>query len=187
MLRTRVGYCGGKTEHPTYRSIGDHTEAIAIDYDPSLLSYRDLIRRFWDNHYCASNVGGSQYKKAVFWKDNPQRSVAEETRAEAAAKAGLGVESVRTEIVPASEFTYAEEYHQKYALTPHRELRSFLSEAYPSTKAFADSTVATRLNAWLGSGFNRNKDTLAREIDRYGLPEKWTRYVLAKVGVEDRV
>ena len=67
MLRTRVGYSGGTTKSPTYRAMGDHTEAIAIDFDPTVISYQELLRRFWDSHYCASNVSSRQYMNVVFY------------------------------------------------------------------------------------------------------------------------
>ena len=180
MLRTRVGYCGGTKESPTYRSMGDHTEAIAIDFDPTVISYEDLLKRFWDDHYCASNVGMRQYMNAVFYHDDEQKALAEKHRALAAQKLGITVDSVQTALLPVGRFTYAEAYHQKYALTPHRELRAFLSETYPDGKSLADSTVATRLNAYLGSGFERDRETLEKEIASYGLPDKLRTYVLQK-------
>lgn len=181
MLRTRVGYCGGTKADPTYRSLGDHTEAISIDFNPDVISYEDLLQRFWDGHYCASNISMRQYMNAVFYHDDEQKKIAEQTRDRAAAKAGISPETVQTGILPLGTFTYAEAYHQKYSLTSHRELRSFLSETYPSGKELADSAVATRLNGWLGSGFERDRKVLENEIESYGLPEKLRDYVLARV------
>ena len=134
MLRTRVGYCGGEVAHPTYRSIGDHTEAISIDFDPANLRYEDLLTRFWDNHYCSSNVGRRQYMNALFYQNDEQQELAEATRVTAAEKSGIPVESVQTAILPAGIFTYAEGYHQKYALTSHHELRAFLSDTIPAQR-----------------------------------------------------
>jgi peptide-methionine (S)-S-oxide reductase len=181
VLRTRVGYCGGTTERPTYRSIGDHTEAVAIDFDPEVTSYRALLGHFWASHHCGRGIGSTQYRNAIFVHDAKQRQLAEETRAEAAAARGIAVGEVRTAIVPAGEFTYAEAYHQKYYLTSHRELRRFLAGVYPSGKALADSTVATRLNAYLGSGIGRDRERLEAEIGGYGLPEELAAKVLAMV------
>jgi len=181
VLRTRVGYCGGTKENPTYRSLGDHTEAIAIDFDPEVVSYEDLLQRFWDGHYCASDIGMRQYRNALFYHNEEQKRLAEKTRSLAAAKAGIPVEAVKTAILPAGTFTYAEAYHQKFSLTSHRELRAFLGESYPTGKQLADSTVATRLNAWLGSGFDRDRKVLEEEIESYGLPEKLRNNVLSKV------
>ncbi len=186
MLRTRVGYCGGTKEKPTYLSMGDHTEAVAIDFDPSVTSYGDLLERFWDGHYCGSNVSSRQYMYAVFYQNDEQRRLAEESRAKAAARQGIAVEDVKTAILPAGRFTYAENYHQKYYLTRHGEVRDFLRRIYPTSKALADSTVATRLNAYLGSGFDKDPARLAAEIESYGLPDKVTRYVLRTAGPAKR-
>lgn len=177
MLRTRVGYAGGSKEKPTYHAMGDHTEAIAIDFDPTVISYEELLTRFWDNHYCASNVRSAQYRHAVFYHNDEQRKLAEATRETAAAKAGITLEQVGTAIVPATPFTYAETYHQKYALTRHHDLRDFLEETYPTGKALADSAVATRLNAYLGSGFDKAAEAFGAELASYGLPESLSDYV----------
>ncbi len=119
---------------------------------------------------------------ALFYHNEEQKALAEKTRGAAAAKAGIPEEAVQTAILPAGTFTYAEAYHQKYSLTRHRELRTFLTQTYPTAKELADSTVATRLNAWLGSGFDRDPDALANEIGNYGLPDKLRDYVLSKAG-----
>ncbi|NIP94986.1 MAG: peptide-methionine (S)-S-oxide reductase, partial [Akkermansiaceae bacterium] len=116
------------------------------------------------------------------YHNEEQKALAEKTRGAAAAKAGIPEEAVQTAILPAGTFTYAEAYHQKYSLTRHRELRTFLTQTYPTAKELADSTVATRLNAWLGSGFDRDPDALANEIGNYGLPDKLRDYVLSKAG-----
>lgn len=178
-MRTRVGYAGGDKENPTYRSLGDHTEAIAIDYDPKVISYEDLLRHFFDGHNCAVSFGGRQYMNAVFYHDATQKKLAEQARNEAAKRRGIRASEVKTGIFPATAFTYAEEYHQKYALTRHPQVRAFLLEHYPGPKALADSTVATKLNAWLGSGLNHDRSTLAQEIESFGLPENLQKYVLS--------
>jgi len=180
VLRTRVGYCGGTKQGPTYRALGDHTEAISIDFDPTAIRYEDLLQQFWDGHYCARNIGKRQYMNAVFHHDDHQKHLAESTRDQAAGKAGISPHSVETGILPVGTFTYAEAYHQKYALPSHHEVRAFLSDTYPKGKELADSTVATRLNAWLGSGLACDPMVLEREIESSGLPESLCAYVLAK-------
>ena len=74
-------------------------------------------------------------------------------------------------MLPIQNFTYAEGYHQKYYLTRYSDIRDFLTKTYPGEKALADSTVATRLNAYLGSGMQRNWQTFLAELSSYGLPE----------------
>lgn len=165
MLRTRVGYCGGKKQNPTYYSLGDHTEAFSIDYDPTVLSYDDLLSYFWGGHRCDRNNSSRQYMNAVFYRDDEQRQLADQSRD---AQDG----AVATEILPIREFTYAEGYHHKYYLTRYTEIRDFLEQTYPAAKALADSAVATRLNAYLGSGMLRDWQRFVSELPEFGLPEE---------------
>ena len=163
MLRTRVGYCGGSKEKPSYYSLGDHTEAFSIDYDPALLSYEDLLGYFWNGHRCDRNNSSRQYMNAVFYRDEEQRALAEATR-------DTQGKNVATEILPVGKFTYAEGYHHKYYLTRYDEIRSFLEQTYPDAKSLADSAVAMRLNAYLGSGMMRDWKRFLEELPQYGLP-----------------
>ncbi len=172
MLRTRVGYCGGDKEKPTYYSLSDHTEAITIDYDPKVLSYDDLLGLFWKGHRCDQVNRSRQYMNAVFYRDDAQKKIAEASLAKEATRRGIDPAAVQTEIVPMKTFTYAEGYHQKYYLTRHSGVRAFLNETYPDAKSLADSTVATRLNAYLGSGMNRDWKVFLAELPKYGLPDR---------------
>jgi peptide-methionine (S)-S-oxide reductase len=117
---------------------------------------------------------------AVFYHNEGQRVVAEKQRARQAAKQGVPLEEVQTSVIPVKTFTYAEDYHQKYLLTRHSKLRTFLEQTYPSARELADSSVATRLNAFLGWGLERDIRVLEREIDSYGLPADLAKDVLAK-------
>ncbi len=128
MLRTRVGYTGGTKKNPTYYKLGDHTEAIAIDFDPEVISYEELLERFWSGHYCGSNIGSRQYMNVVFYNNAEQKRAIEKTKTAAAAEAGIAPEEVKTAVLPASSFTYAEGYHQKYALRRGSALREFLTK-----------------------------------------------------------
>jgi peptide-methionine (S)-S-oxide reductase len=181
VLRTRVGYAGGATQKPTYYGMGDHTEAIAIDFDPKVISYEKLLEYFWSGHRCGSNFGGSQYRNVVFYHGDGQKKLAEKWRGIAAKKQGIAEGQVKTGLFPATPFTYAEDYHQKHVLSRHPEVRAFLEKTYPGAKELADSMVATRLNAWLGAGYVTDREVLEKEIESYGLPEKLERYVLASV------
>jgi peptide methionine sulfoxide reductase MsrA len=164
VLRTRVGYCGGKKESPSYYELGDHTEAVSIDYDPAELSFAGLLEHFWNGHRCDRNNSSRQYMNAVFYRDDAQQELAQESR-EAQGQ------NVATEILPVGQFTYAEGYHHKYYLTRYPEIREFLEATYPSAKALADSTVAMRLNAYLGSGMMRDWKQFLNELPEFGLPE----------------
>jgi peptide-methionine (S)-S-oxide reductase len=121
---TAVGYAGGFTPNPTYEEVctgrTGHAEVVLVVYDPAVLSYRNLLKVFWEAHdptqgYRQGNDIGTQYRSAVYVFDDDQRKAAEETRAmfqERLRKAGFG--EITTEIAPAGEFYYAEDYHQQY-------------------------------------------------------------------------
>ncbi|MGI9243401.1 MAG: peptide-methionine (S)-S-oxide reductase, partial [Verrucomicrobiales bacterium] len=163
-MRTRVGYCGGSKKNPSYYSLGDHTEALSVDFDPGVLSYGDLLEIFWDSHNSDRNHSSRQYINAAFYRDPSQRELAEKSRD------AIG-SSVATEIIPVGEFTYAEGYHHKYYLTRYTQIREFLEATYPEAKSLADSTVAMRLNAFLGSGIRRDWNRFLAELADYGLPQ----------------
>lgn len=161
--------------------MGDHTESVSIDFDPKIVRYEDLLVRFWDSHNPARNHPGRQYRNVIFYRDSAQKAAAEASRGLAADQLGIACEEVKTHIVEATLFTYAEKYHQNYALTRTPEIRSVLEEAYPLLKDFADSAVATRLNAWLGSGWEIDRDQVEKEIESFGLSDSLKRLVLRSV------
>ena len=150
--------------------MGDHTEAISIDYDPSVISYSELLNYFWRGHRCELNNSSVQYQNAIFYRNEKQKELAENSRDQWAKRQGVTVAQVQTKIKPVKEFTYAEKYHQKYSLSG--DIRDALEEIHPDAKSLADSTVATRLNAYLGSGMKKNSKQFLEELSEYGLPEE---------------
>lgn len=119
-LSTRVGYCGGHTPCPTYRQVctGEtgHAEAIEITFDPSQTSYTDLLDVFWQCHNPTTKDRqgpdvGSQYRSSIFYHDDQQKHDA--ARSLQAQQKRLA-QPIVTEIIPATEFHPAEEYHQQY-------------------------------------------------------------------------
>lgn len=120
VTRTTVGYTGGQTEHPTYgqvcRGRTGHAEAVEVEYDPSVVSYPELLETFWANHNPTTRNRqgwdiGSQYRSAIFFGDEVQH--AEAVRSRDAQQEGRRRKIV-TAIVPAQRFWPAEEYHQQY-------------------------------------------------------------------------
>lgn len=164
MVRTRVGYAGGEKENPTYRSLGDHTETLQVDYDPEVISYDDLLAVFWKNHDPTRAAWSRQYMSAVFYHDEGQKRSATESMARLAEQTGR---KIHTEIAPAGTFYRAEDYHQKYLLRQDGTLMRDFSRIYPSQRDFTDSTAAARINGYLGG--HRSRIKLEREIDRLGL------------------
>ena len=112
MTGTAVGYSGGKLPTPTYRSIKDHTECLLIRFDPAVVSYSDLVDRFWRSHSPFSGSPRGQYRSLLAYLTPEQQVVAEASLARVAA-AGNG-RAVTTAVEPATDFYRAEEYHQNY-------------------------------------------------------------------------
>ena len=124
VLSTQVGYAAGLTPHPTYREVCSgmtgHNEVVRVVFDPAKVSYETLLRVFWENHdptqgMRQGNDVGTQYRSGIYVFDEAQKKAAEQSRdayQKALSSAGLG--PITTEILPAPEFYYAEDYHQQY-------------------------------------------------------------------------
>jgi peptide-methionine (S)-S-oxide reductase len=121
---TAVGYAGGLTANPTYEEVCSgrtgHTEAVLVVFDPTKISYEELLKTFWESHdptqgMRQGNDAGTQYRSAIYVFSDAQREAAERTRAtyESALRAN-GHRPITTEIAAAPPFFYAEEYHQQY-------------------------------------------------------------------------
>jgi peptide-methionine (S)-S-oxide reductase len=121
---TAVGYAGGFTPNPTYEEVCSgrtgHAEAVLAVFDPKRISYAQLLKTFWENHdptqgMRQGNDVGTQYRSAIYTLSDAQAKAAAESRAafgKALAAKGLG--AITTEIAPAPEFFFAEDYHQQY-------------------------------------------------------------------------
>jgi peptide-methionine (S)-S-oxide reductase len=120
VVSTEVGYTGGRTKSPTYEEVSSgatgHAEAIRVVYDPSKVTYEALLQVFWhnidpvavDRQFCD---GGTQYRSAIFFHDADQKRLAEASRKALEPRFPAGI---ATQVVPAGDFTPAEEYHQSY-------------------------------------------------------------------------
>lgn len=166
MIRTRVGYAGGSKADPTYYSLGGHSETIQIDYDPSRISYAELLDVFWSSHSPTTRPYSQQYASIIFTHDEEQERLATETRDREAARTGR---ILYTQIVPYTTFTLAEDYHQKYRLRGVPELMAEFEAIYPDPAAFVDSTAAARVNGYV-AGYG-DREQLEAEIDQLGLSE----------------
>jgi peptide-methionine (S)-S-oxide reductase len=122
VIATRAGYIGGNTEKPTYKDVcaddTGHAEAVEIEYDPTKISYDQLLNVFWDNHdpTTLNRQGpdsGSQYRSAIFFHSPEQETLAKASR-DSLDNSGRFRNKIVTEIVPAPTFYEAEEYHQQY-------------------------------------------------------------------------
>jgi peptide-methionine (S)-S-oxide reductase len=124
VVSTAVGYEGGYTPNPTYEEVCSgrtgHSEAVRVVYDPSRVTYRDLLKTFWEAHdptqgMRQGNDVGTQYRSMIFVRGDEKRREAEASRdayQQALGRARYG--AITTEVVPAGEFYFAEDYHQQY-------------------------------------------------------------------------
>ena len=116
------GYAGGTVEEPTYRAVCSgktgHAEAVQVEYDPSQVSYEQLLYLFWQIHYTTTlnrqvPDNGTQYRSVIFYSDDNERAAAEKSKQRLDAS-GKFRRPIVTQIVPATNFYRAEEYHQRY-------------------------------------------------------------------------
>ncbi|ANU27247.1 peptide-methionine (S)-S-oxide reductase MsrA [Planococcus versutus] len=170
VVRTCVGFTGGTTPTPTYRKMGDHTETVQISFDPRVISYEAILREFWQNHYPnRDNYKGRQYISLVHYHTEQQRKTIENIQKEMEMQLR---EPIETEIAPVSEFTLAEERHQKYYLKRYPKALEQLAELYPNNALLKDSTFAARLNGFV-KGFG-TKGSVREDIAQWsiGVAEK---------------
>lgn len=118
----KVGYTGGKFENPSYENVCSdktgHAEAIQIEFDPSIVSYEELLNVFWNNHdpTALNRQGpdiGTQYRSAIFFHNSEQENISKTSKEKLQNSHKLNKDIV-TQIVPATTFYVAEEYHQRY-------------------------------------------------------------------------
>lgn len=124
VVSTSVGYEGGFTPNPTYEEVCSgrtgHAESVRVVFDPAKVTYPELLKIFWESHdptqgMRQGNDVGSQYRSAIFYRSPEQQAQAEESRASYQKRlAEAGYSEITTEIVPAGEFYFAEDYHQQY-------------------------------------------------------------------------
>lgn len=123
VLSVTVGYIGGHTRNPTYEQVSSggtgHAESVKVEYDPAKVDYATLLQAYWHNidpltrdaEFCDH---GTQYRSAIFYQGDEQKRQAEQSK-EALDASGRFKTPIVTQIVPASEFYPAEEYHQHYS------------------------------------------------------------------------
>src|SRR5260370_1341990 len=124
IFTTAVGYAGGHTKNPTYEEVCSgrtgHTEAVLVVFDPNKISYDQLLKTFWESHNPTQgmrqgNDVGTQYRSAIYTFGDAQRHAADASRAAShKALAAKGLPAITTEIAPAGELYFAEDYHQQY-------------------------------------------------------------------------
>lgn len=169
MYRTRVGYSGGTKENPSYYNLGDHTETLEVDFDPKVISYRELSKIYWESHNPCYKVGMRQYMSIVFYHNEEQRIISEEFKESFEKRFGR----VYTELQAYSKFYLAEAYHQKYYMQLQKRFMEEFSDIYPNMKEFINSTAAARINGYV-KGYGSHSQ-LEKEINTLGLSEEGKR------------
>jgi len=121
---TAVGYAAGQTQNPTYRQVcsgtTNHAEVVLVVFDPKQIRFEDLLKVFWENHdptqgMRQGNDVGTQYRSGIYYANDAQRQAAEASRDMFQKRlSAAGYKKITTEIIPAPEFWYAEDYHQQY-------------------------------------------------------------------------
>ena len=124
VLETAVGYAGGHTENPTYEDVGyrhtNHAEVVHVKYDPSEITYEEILNIFWKNHnptLLRQYVGDvkSQYRSMIFHFNDDQKNLAKKSKDDLMNSWDMPRE-IYTEILPSEKFWRAEEHHQKYIM-----------------------------------------------------------------------
>jgi peptide-methionine (S)-S-oxide reductase len=160
-----VGYAGGTAPDPTYYNIGDYSETVQVDYDPTVISYEQFLQAFWNSHDASADPYSSQYLSIIFYHNEAQHTAALKSKAQEEARTNR---EIKTSIVPYTKFYIAEDYHQKYYLQSS-VLFSEISAIYPGMNDMVNSTAAARLNGYLG-GYG-DAATAKAQIDHLGLSE----------------
>ena len=162
VVRTRVGYAGGTKSEPTYHDLGDHTEAVQVDYDSEKRSFADLLELVFRSHDPHRQTPTVQYQNVVFVSSTDQR----DALSNYCSANDLSGEAIETRIEPLSEFHPAEAYHQKHSLRGRQSLLNAFEQAGYVDADIRESPAAAKCNAYaagrelpdgheLGGGSNR--------------------------------
>jgi len=142
VIRTRVGYCGGEHDSPTYSNLHDHSESIQLEFDPDVVSYQELVEVFFDNHMWATNSARRQYRNIAFYHNEEQKVAILDKINQLEASESV---PVMTEVKAVAAFYYAEDYHQKWELRKRGDLAD-LFRGWNNVDLI-NSYAATKLNA----------------------------------------
>ncbi len=160
-----MGYCGGTKAHPTYHSLGDHSESIQIDFDPKIIGYAQLVQEALAQGNFGGQAFSRQYRSAIFYHSPEQKEVAK--------KAGC------QSLEPVGTFTRAEDYHQKYYLQQSKLVKDFYA-MFPGDLAFTDATATMRANAIVAGHLSRPQ--IESLLPQMGVSEATAKGLLLSAG-----
>lgn len=149
---------------------------MQIDFDPTVISYEDLLEVFWEAHNPIYGGAYGQYRSMILYNNDDQRKMAEASKDELEEKRGA---VFSTTVKQLKNFATAEFYHQKFYLQADSELMRLILSRYPNRTSIVDSTAAARLNGYI-AGYG-TAESLMGEIEDYGLTEEGINYLLGKV------
>ncbi|KAL6010318.1 Peptide methionine sulfoxide reductase A5 [Asimina triloba] len=175
VIRTTVGYAGGTKANPEYRSLGDHAEAVQIEYDPKVIQFKQLLEVFWSSHDSRQVFGqgpdvGNQYRSIIFTNgiEEARLGYARKEREQTRAKSTV----VTTEIQPMGTFYPAESDHQKFELRRRPFLLQLIGNM--ADEELIRSTLAAKLNSYAAElcppRTQKQIETKISEILRNGWP-----------------
>jgi len=145
VVRTRVGYAGGTKRDPTYHALGDHTEAVQVEFDPDETAYADLLDVAFQTHSPRHQPRKTQYQHILFTGTAAQREALDDYLA----AEGLTAD-IETRIEPLGEFYVAEDYHQKHSLRAAPDLLDAFETAGYGDRELRESPAAATLNGLAG-------------------------------------
>ena len=178
VVRTRVGYAGGTTENPTYKVIGDHTETIEIDYDPEVISYRELVEIFFDSHNPYAQFYSRQYASLILYNNSEQQQIAEAVKEELEDESGR---EIKTEIIELNRFYLAEDYHQKFRLQQQVAFcEHYLDQM--TMEEFINSPAVTKVSGYITG--NGERDNIIQNIGELGLSTELQERLLEKNSID---
>lgn len=155
---------------------------MQLDYDPTQISYAELLEVFWTSHSPSSRPWSRQYMSVIFYHNEEQKRLAMETKDREAARTNS---PIFTEIVPFTEFYLAEDYHQKHRLRQVPDLMKDFEAIYRDPKDFVDSTAAARVNGYLGG--HGTLEGLQVELNDLGLSPTGSKKLLDIVSGRSRL
>ncbi|KAK7360174.1 hypothetical protein VNO77_02155 [Canavalia gladiata] len=175
VIRTTAGYAGGSKSNPEYRSLGDHAECVQVEYDPQLISFRDLLDVFWSSHDPRQVYGqgpdvGNQYRSIIFVNGTEESRMAAVSKEQEQTRSRSSI--VTTQILQLGTFYPAEPEHQKFELKQNTFLLQLIGNL--PEEELERSSLATKLNGYVAElcppNIQKHIDAKINEIIKKGWP-----------------
>ncbi|KAK7376075.1 hypothetical protein VNO78_34927 [Psophocarpus tetragonolobus] len=175
VVRTTVGYAGGSKSNPEYRSLVDHAECVKVEYDPELISFRELLDAFWSSHDPRQVYGqgpdvGNQYRSIIFVNGTEESRMASVSKEQEQTRSRSSI--VTTQILQLGTFYTAEPEHQKFELKQNNILLQLIGNL--PAEELERSSLATKLNGYVAElcppNIQKRIDSKINDIIKKGWP-----------------